>query len=481
MTSSISMKTMPLYAQLAQDIGRQISSGMFKPGERLPSVRNISRQKGLSVTTVLQAYQYLEDQGSIEAHPQSGYYVRLQPLPSQANPQPETSSPPADPNQVDTRELTRMIMRYGRYPNLIQFGAANPDPDLLPTQRINHILARLARQERTPLNVCGYPEGCAELRTQVAKRLYFSGCNLTPEDLSITYGCTEAISLGLGVTCRPGDLVAIESPTYFGILQILEAHGLRALEIPTHHRYGISLDALAFAIEHHPVRAVLVISNFSNPLGCCMPDEHKRELVELLARHEIPLIEDDIYGELAFDNQRPKVAKAYDEKGLVMLCSSFSKDISPGLRVGWIAPGRFKSAVDHRKIATTQGSPILPQMAVAEYLESEGYDRLLRKIHRIYAQKMTMMANAIYRYFPRDTRITSPEGGFVLWVQMPENVDSLVLYHQAIQSGITIAPGYIFSTTSRYHNYIRLNTAYMSFTAEHAIQRLGELVANQNG
>jgi DNA-binding transcriptional MocR family regulator len=481
MSDSLLTKFLPLYAALAEEITQQINTGVFKPGDRLPSVRTISQQKRISVTTVLQAYQMLEDRGTIEARPQSGYYVKLQPLPCLATPEPETSTPPSDPRQINRNELIMQVHRSTSNPNLVQFGSAIPDPELLPTDRINSILARIARQVHEPLNVCGNPEGCPELRAQVARRAFLSGCNLSPDDFIITSGCTEAMYLALKAVCKPGDLVAIESPTYFGILQTLESCRLRALEIPTHHRDGISLDALAFAIEHHPVRAVLIVPNFSNPLGSVMPDENKRRLVELLAHHEIPLIEDDINGDLTFNNQRPDVVKSYDEKGLVLLCSSFSKEIAPGYRVGWVTPGRWKEDMERLKIAINLGTPILPQLAIADYLENGGYDHLLRKIRRAYAQKMAYMANAVMRYFPSGTRVTSPEGGFVLWVQMSENIDSLVLYQMALQSGISLAPGYIFSATSRYSNFIRLNTAYMSFSNERAIKRLGELAASCAG
>jgi DNA-binding transcriptional MocR family regulator len=301
------------------------------------------------------------------------------------------------------------------------------------------------------------------------------GCALEPDDFVITSGCAEAIHLALQAVCRPGDLVAVESPTYFGILQALEAQGLRALEIPTHSRDGISLDALSFALENHPVRAVVVISNFSNPLGCCMPEENKRALVELLARYQVPLIEDDIYGELAFHAQRPGVAKVFDRQGLVLLCSSFSKDISPSYRVGWIAPGRFRKRVEQLKMATNIATAVLPQLAIARFLESGGYDRHLRSIRRAYAQKVAQMTQAVLAYFPEGTRVSSPAGGFVLWVQLPGEVDSLALYQRALAAGITLAPGHIFSATAKYRSFIRLNAAYMNFAGERALARLGGL------
>jgi len=465
-----------LYETLADELHHLIQAGTLRPGDRLPSVRRMGQQKGLSLTTVLQAYRLLEDRGMIEARPQSGYYVRLTVAPLPVLPEP--LSPPVlpDPEHVQVDELVMRVVRDAMRPGLVQFGAALPAPELLPTTRINRILARVARESANTTQMAGLPEGMLELRTQVARRALDLGCALEPDEFVITNGCAEAIYLALQVTCRPGDLVAVESPTYFGILQALEAQGLRALEIPTHARDGISLDALSFALENHPIRAVVAITNYSNPLGCCMPEENKRALTELLARFQVPLIEDDIYGELAFNGLRPGVAKQYDQKGLVLLCSSFSKDISPSYRVGWIAPGRYRARVEQLKMASNIATAILPQLAIARFLESGGYDRHLRTIRRAYSQKVSQMVQAVLRYFPEGTRVSSPAGGFVVWVQLPGEVDSLALYQRALAAGITLAPGYIFSATPKYRSFIRLNAAYMSFAGERALARLGEMI-----
>jgi DNA-binding transcriptional MocR family regulator len=315
------------------------------------------------------------------------------------------------------------------------------------------------------------------LRAQVARRAFLAGCNLGPDDVMVTSGCTEAVSLALAAVCQPGDLVAVESPTYFGLLQILQSLGLKALEIPTSKRTGISLDALRFALDHHRISACLVVPNFQNPLGSCMPLESKSDLVRMLAEHEIPLIEDDIYGELYFQGPRPKVAKSFDRKGLVILCSSFSKDLSPSYRVGWAAPGRFKERMELLKLARNISTPVLLQLAVARFVERGGYDRHLRRIRRAYATKMAAMSQAVARGFPPGTQITLPGGGFLLWAQLPEQVDALTLYHLAIQAGITIAPGCLFSADpARYRNYVRLNAAYVSDSTRDALQELSRLV-----
>lgn len=463
----------PRYQELAEQLSELIHQGTYPPGTRIPSVRQMSQQQSLSISTVLEAYSLLERQGLIEARPQSGYYVHSQR--EGRLPEPETSSPRRDPSLVSLHELVITIMRDSGDPNLVQLGAALPHLDSQLIQKINQISMKIARQEGMTAHQYHFPPGLESLRVQIARRMVAAGCHLSPNDILITSGGTEAINFSLHAVCRPGDIVAIESPSYFGAFQTLEVHGLRALEIPTHPRDGISLEALEFAIEHNPIRAVFVISNFNNPLGSKIPDDRKKALVELLAKHEIPLIENDVSGEIYFGEKRPMVCKAFDTKGLVILVSSFSKDISPGLHLGWVAAGRYSAEVEWLKF-TLSPSPRLPQMVVAEFLEGGGYDQSLRRIRREYARNIELMSDAVMRYFPEGTRLTRPSGGLVLWVQLPEKVDSLELYKMALQGGITLVPGHVFSATYQFSNFIRLNAAAFNYSTERAIERLGQMV-----
>ena len=462
------------YQELADRLGDLIRQGTYPPGKRIPSVRQMSQQQGLSISTVLQAYSLLESQGLIEVRPQSGYYVRK--AVAERLPEPEISSPLRDPSRVSLHELVMMLLADTRNPNLIQLGASLPNSSFLPIKKINRIISNINRENDPNAHQYQFPPGLEALRTQIAQRALNAGCSLSPNDVLITSGGIEAIDLALHAVCRPGDIVATKSPMYFGTLQLLEVHGLRALEIPTHPREGISLGALEFAIEHNPIRAVLVISNFNNPLGSQIPDDRKKDLVELLARHDIPLIENDVSGEIYFGDRRPIVCKAFDTKGLVMLVSSFSKDISPGLRIGWVAPGRFRAEVEWLKFTVSAASPTLPQFVVAEFMESGGYDQHLRRIRREYARNVELLSDAVMRYFPEGMRLTRPSGGFVLWVGLPENVDSLELYKIAKEGGITLAPGYVFSATHQFSNFIRLNAAEFNYSTERALEHLGAMI-----
>jgi DNA-binding transcriptional MocR family regulator len=467
------------YERIADDIDHLIECAAFKPGDRIPSVREMSRQRDVSVSTVLQAYYLLEARGLIQARPRSGFYVRND-LPSDL-PEPDISSPAPDPTEVSMRELISMVVLIDTHnPDLIQLGAAHPNPALGATQELNRTMTSVARRMGDASGLYDYVPGCAELRLQIARQSLASGCSLSPGDIVITSGCTESVSLCLRAVCEPGDVVAIESPICFDALQTLEAIGLQALEIPTHPRDGISLDALRFAIEHNDVSACLIISNFNNPLGSCMPDQHKQALVGLLTEREIPLIENDVLGELYFGDSRPSVAKAYDREGWVMLCSSFSKTLCPGYRVGWVVPGRFRSTIRWLKYTSSLAAPTLSEYTIAEFMASSGYAPYLRRIRRTYERHVASMSQAVRRYFPEQTKLTRPAGGFLLWVQLPDSVDSLVLYKRALEAGIAITPGYLFSATNQYHHLIRLNSANWSAQAEAAIERLGHIIESLN-
>lgn len=465
---------LPLYEKLATRITELVKRGTLRPGERVPSVRHCSRQQNVSVSTVTQAYRLLEDRGVIEARPQSGYYVRPQRwvLPAE----PAMSRPPVRSLRVDVTQLVLEVIKSARDPKLVRFGTTLPHPDLFPNVELNRAAAAAGRRAPVMANAYDVPAGNIGLRTQVARRALDAGCTLAPDDIIVTVGATEALNLCLRAVAKPGDVIGIESPTYFGVLQIIESLGMRVCEIPTDPREGVCLEELERRIKCCDVKACVFGLNYNNPLGSCMPDDRKEELVRLMTRLRVPLIEDDIYGSLSFAPARPKVAKAYDTEGWVMLCDSFTKTLAPGYRVGWVAPGRFKDKVEFLKYINTSCNPPLPQMAVAEFLGNGGYDHHLRKIRRLYAGQMQLMGEAVSRYFPEGTRSTRPNGGVCLWVELPKPVDTLKLYHDALAAGISIAPGALFAAKNKYSNYMRMNCGNpWSTQLEDAMKKLGEL------
>lgn len=468
-----------LYKQLAHRIGMLIEHGTLRPGDRIPSVRRVSRQERVSIATAIQAYRFLENRGLIEARPQSGYYVRQRTWKPPA--EPEKSTPALRATRVNVGDLVMRVLRATRNPELIGLGAALPSPELLPTKQLNRCMASVGRRSEQQSNTCDVPPGNQALRVQIARQSMDAGCTFSPEDIVTTSGCQEALNLCLRAVARPGDTIAIESPTYYGVLQIIESLGMKACEIPTFPREGVCLDELESRLKCCRIKACLFTLNFSNPLGSCMPDEKKQRLVQLLAARGIPLIEDDIYGEVAFAPRRPKTAKAFDRLGLVLLCNSFCKTLAPGYRVGWVAPGRFKTQIEHLKFVSSVGTATLPQMALADFLANGGYDHHLRKVRRVYAEQVQHVTQAITKYFPEGTRATRPSGGYILWVELPKKVDSLELFERGLEAGVSIAPGPIFSAKHGFKNFVRLSCGNpWSPTIEHALMRLGRLTHELN-
>jgi DNA-binding transcriptional MocR family regulator len=462
-----------LYERVADHITQLIDQGTLHGGDRLPSIRKLSSQMEVSISTVLQAYMILEDKNWIEARPQSGFYVKPA---CNLPPEPKPSSPSPLVTRVGVSELVAQVFQSAHDPDMIQLALSTPSPDHLPIKRLNRLMAAATGRSGARALSYDFPPGYAPLRHEIAKRSIEWGCRLSENDLVTTHGTMEALNLCLRAVARAGDVIAIESPAFYGTLQIIESLGMKALEIPADPRDGIILDALASAIRRQKVKACLFVLNYSNPLGSCMPDDNKKALVELLSRREVPLIEDDIYGDLSFAATRPKTAKTYDKEGLVLLCSSFSKTLAPGYRVGWTAPGRFRPQVESLKFTSSMATVTPPQMAITEFLQSGGYDRHLRKLRRNLMAQVQQMSNAIGRFFPDGTKVTRPQGGYVLWVELPRSVDSLELHRKALQAKISIAPGPIFSAKQRYENFIRISCGQVwSEKVETAIRTLADI------
>jgi DNA-binding transcriptional MocR family regulator len=471
------LESIPLYHQLADQIHELIRAGTLRAGDRVPSVRRLSNQQRVSVSTVLQAYQRLEDIGVIEARPQSGYYVRRLAATVQ---EPEPSRPPKRALNVEVNDLTDAVLSYAGDPSVVAFGSACAAPEFFPLERVRRVLSSLARRDRNALGRYGLPPGTERLRRAVARRALEWGCRIDHRDLVTTTGCMEAINICLRAVTKPGDLVALESPTYYGFLQILQSLGLRALEIPTHPRSGISLEALELALAEHPVKAVLVMPNVSNPIGASMSDAAKKRLVELLAAKNVPLIEDHIYAELQFEaassSTFARPAKAFDRSGNVMLCSSFSKTLSPGLKVGWVEPGKWRDRIRMLKFMASGGQNELVELAVAELLESGGYERSLRQLRRRFESQVDAARGVIAESFPRGTRVTRPSGAYIVWVELPKNCDSVAIFERLLERGITIAPGPMFSASQRYRNCMRLSIGQpWSERQERALREVGRL------
>ena len=468
---------MKLYETLADDIAQSIQNGVMKFGDRLPSVRMASASRGVSPSTVFEAYYLLEARGLIRARERSGYYVTAG---SAAYPPEPGISAPAQMQvkPVDVSELVFEVLESVKMRDLVPLGSAFPSPLLFPLPRLARAMATSVQRMDPWSTVDDMTQGNAGLRRQIALRYLADGLQIHTDDIIITNGALEALNLCLMAVTRPGDAVIIESPAFYGALQALERIGLRAIEVPTHPRDGIDLPALESALFTHQVKACWLMTNFQNPLGSLMSDEKKRDLVALLTRYDVPLIEDDVYGELYFGNNRPVPAKAFDTTGIVMHCSSFSKCLAPGYRVGWAVPGRYTQAVARHKLTTTLSVCAPAQLALSEYLAKGGYDRHLRQLrHALSVQQNTFM-QAVVRYFPAGTRATRPHGGYFLWLELPEAVDALEIHMQSLLLGVSIAPGPLFSAQRAFTHCLRLNYGHpWDVRMQTAVATLGKLVS----
>ena len=471
----------PKYFAVADELSALVRSGQLKAGDRLPSVRRLVQQKGISATTAIAALRALEERGVAVVRPQAGYFARSSRI---AMPQPLTSCPSAAARAIGVDSVMIQVIDASRDPAIAALGAATPDPELFPAGRLNRALTLSARRMPRLLTEYGLDYlGSASLHRQLLLRYADLDCRIDPQEILLTNGCTEALNLALRTVTRTGDAVAIESPMYYGMLQVLQDLGLKALEIASHPGKGMRIDALEMALggaSGRDVKACLVSPNFSNPTGSCMSDADKRRLVALCACHDIALIEDDIYGDLQHVGARPRPAKAFDTTGHVILCSSFSKTLAPGARVGWVCGGRFSSLLRLKKFASSGASPAILHEALAEILGCGGYERHLMKLRSTYARYVGHVSAAVARSFPPGTRMTQPAGGFVIWVELPRGADTLALLPQALRAGVNFAPGPLFSPIGGFKNFLRLNCG-RRWTPEldAAVARLGELARDQ--
>jgi DNA-binding transcriptional MocR family regulator len=463
------------YIEVADRIETLIEKKVFKIGDKLLSVRALSKEQGISLSTAFQAYYLLESKGLVEARPQSGYYVKYSP--EHSLDLPKVSEPPDDAIPVSVDDMINSVYVDLNSKNVLNFSMGAPAIELLPTAKLNKAVMHVLRESPTSCLHYEHIQGNVNLRKQIAKQAFNWGGTPSENDIVVTAGCVEALSLCIKAITKPGDAVALESPTYFALFQVMESNGLKVVEIPTDPITGIDIHYLAQAIPKFDIKACLVVNNFNNPLGSCMPDDRKKYLVEMLAKKEIPLIEDDIYGELYFGKTRPKTCKTFDKKGLVLHCASFSKSLAPGYRIGWTIPGRFKEKVIRLKRMHTVSTNTLAQAAVADFLSKGRFELHLRHLRKALHTQCLRYIQAVCEYFPEDTRITRPQGGFTLWIEMNSKINAYKLHKRALKHNIGIAPGQIFSSHGDFENCFRISYGEpWSPKIDEGLKTLGKLI-----
>lgn len=465
---------MTRYQEVATILRQRIEHGVYRVGDRLPSIRALCREHAVSVSTAQEAYRRLEDAMLVEARPKSGYFVLPRQLPAQL---PAMTRPAQRPLEVSQWDQVLELVGMNRDHGVLTLGQGIPDLEGDTLKPLQRLLAGLHRHGDA-LASATYDSliGSLELRQQVVKLATASGCLLHPDDVLITTGCQEALAIALRTLTSPGDVVAVDSPSFYGTMQILKANGLKALEIPTCPSDGISLEALELALEQWPIRAIQVTPTCNNPLGYTMPESKKRALVRLAQRFDVAIVEDDIYGDLSFAAPRPHTLKSFDDDGRVLLCSGFSKTLIPGLRVGWLAPGRYRDRALHMKYVSTGASATLPQRAVAEFIAKGHYERHIREMIHQYQRHRDILIGWVEQHFPEGTGVSYPQGGFLLWLELPEVIDCVRLNDRLAEVGVRIAPGSLFSASGKYRHCLRLNYA-APLTAEVAVavRQVGEM------
>ncbi len=463
-----------LYLQIAESIEKQIMDNVLHIGDKLPSVRMLSREHEVSISTILQCYYHLEGKGLVESRPQSGYFVSFNP--SRFPKKLEKSNPTETAKTKNVEAIISEVYDNFSLNDTIRFSLSVPAPEILPLAKLNKAMTQALRE--LPANGTSYEQvqGNELLRRQVARWSVNNGCHLQAEDLITTSGCMNAISFCLMALTQPGDTIAVESPVYFGVLRFAQSIGLKVLELPTDPDTGVDPDDVAAALKKHKIAACFFVTNFSNPLGYCMPDEQKEKMVKLLAQHGVPLIEDDLYGDVYFGNKRPRTCKSYDEEGNVLWCSSISKTLAPGYRVGWVAPGKHLDKIKRLKLYHGITSATAQQLAIANFLSTGRYEHHLRKLRQTLHTNSLQFTRAIGEYFPENTKLSNPKGGFILWLELDEKIDTYQLYQEAMNHKISIAPGTIFTLQDRYKNCMRLSYGMQwKPEIEKALKKLGSL------
>lgn len=464
-----------LYERLAERLRHQIQRGTLRAGERLPSLRRLGRDQRISLATAVEAYLQLEREGLIEARPRSGYYVR-----APAAPTPRTSARhrARAPQPIRNPALLGVLDVLGRC-DLISLHAATPAPSLLPTAALAAAASRVMRRNAQAALGYAVPQGLAALRERIAQRYVQCGVDVDPDEIVITAGAMEAISLALRTVARAGDVVLVETPTYYGLLQAMSEQGLRVIEVPNRPGLGIDPDRLSELLERHAVRAAVLVPNFNNPVGSLTSDEAKRAIVAACAAHGTVVIEDDLYGELSYSGERPSPLRRYDERGGVITCGSYSKMLTPGLRVGWMLGGRWAPALLRAKCFSTVATSTLSQLTIVEYLARHDFERGLRRLRRELAVNAQRYREAIALHWPQGTCVSAPAGGMALWIELPPQIEGQAVFEAALARGIGILPGHLFSNRGDYGHHLRLSCGQpWGEPVETALRTVGALAAD---
>lgn len=468
------------YEQIIEHFSTAIEKGTIACGSKLPSLRHTAGQFNCALSVALQAYQELEVINIIRGVEKSGYFA----LPIQHTtgiPAPEKYGHTLISQSSNPNSHTSKIVEIGTDRSILSLGCAVPDQSILPIAKLKKSIIRHTKDK--PQLLCDYSPsgGHPFLRSEISKLMLERGVVVSKEELLITNGCTEALTIAIRCATQEGDTVAIESPAFFGLITILKQLGRKVLEVPTAATTGLELDEFAEILTKHEIAACIFSANYQNPLGSIMPEENQKRLIELAKQYNFTPIEDDVYGECRFDNKRLSPAKALDKRGKIIYCSSFSKTVSPGLRIGWLIGGELHQKCEELQYTESLGGPSLTQYSLADFLNNGGYNFHIRKFRKKIATQVFQIKQLLLRYFPKETLISHPTGGYFLWIELPEQVDSIKLFEEALSENIGIVPGPVFSSNNKmFNNCIRISCGSpVTQKTELGIATLAQLITQQ--
>jgi DNA-binding transcriptional MocR family regulator len=463
-----------LYESVAKSLESSITEGVFKVGDRLPSIRQICQKYAVNASTAVRAYVELEQQDLVEPRERSGYFVKPKPLIKSILP--IINKQDLKVYEVDVVQILKKLNQAKIDKNIVSLTSSVPEGHLIPQKKIARIIRQITAQELEKSLMYDSMAGLPELRQEIAKHYTNSIPHLNSDDIMITNGCLEAINLCLRATVQQGDTIAVTLPCYFGILRALQAFGLKVVELPRTNE-GFDVQQLEKLISEKNIKAILCLANFNNPDGLSISDENKKAMAMLSAKLKVSIIEDDIYTDLHFSERRPLSIKAFDKAGWVMLCSSFSKIIAPGLRVGWVMGGRFHNKLENLKFTGNYSVPIFNQLIIKYLMHNNGLERHLKTMRRTLIKQYHLYRNCIEKSFPEGTPMSDPQGGFVLWLELPKTIEVLKLYNKALECGVAFSIGQLYSPSKAYSNFIRLSfSKAWTKETENAVKKLGQLV-----
>lgn len=440
--------------QLAISLKHFIETGTWKANEKLPSLRQQVEISGFSLITVMNAYKELEAQGLIYSKEKLGYFVTENPL------QVALAKKVIVNEKIEINSLVFRYLKSIQSERIIPLGSAFPDSQLLYSPKLMQTLAQQAKYRVGYEQMPSLPPGNYELRKLIAQRYCMQGIPTDPSDIVITTGGLDALNLSLRTMTQVGDYILLQETIFYGAWQVAENLGLKVITIPEHPEHGLDLEAFEKAITSYPIKVCLLMLNSHNPIGFTVSDKIKFELAKLLHQYEIYLIEDDVYEELYYDQKRPRSMKYYDQQNLILHCSSFSKTLGAGFRVGWVYAGKFSDHIQHLQLMSTVSVNSFIQNALVDYVSHRHYEKHLKTLRKTLKKIKNQYFNYLKKNLPQNCSVHYYPSGYFLWVTLPENIESNHIYESMIQNNISIAPSLLFYRKNKKYNHIRINCSF---------------------